>query len=685
MSTGGPAELRVARTSGDLDELDRWLLRRADRVLGLDLETNGADPWHRGFRARAVQVADEDAAWLVPVWSPDGHLTCGARLAAALRRHPRFVAHYAEKDVAFAMRGLLGGPDPIRLGEREPHVADLQTALALYEPRTVTTHSKKDRIDPRIPLRRALKPTAQRYGYPELPAAEAALHARFRELAPAGSRTKNASLAWGFAAVPDDDPAYVLYALLDPLVTVRLWHRFTRELERRGQGGRLRAALADQWDMDCATYAGVAVDEPYARWLHAQLEAVVAGLGARLAEHGVPPSGQGPAVAAAFASLGVETVRATPGGDASWDRHALTELIDRLGAPTAEPARIDRARAQELARAVLDVRRATKFSAAYVAPMLRACALGDGASHASVRAIGAVTTRMSAQGTESSGALQQMPKRDVRVRACYRARRGRTFVSADYRQAEPHVMAALSGDPVMLADLTAPHPALGHPDHNSHVATTVYGDAYDPRRGKEAGTPHYAMRQACKFAWLAWCYGCAARKLAGLLGRPVEEGATIIERWRGRYPIFAAWQDEMNSRAEIRLDSGAVVPLWDRAWVDDEGRIRQRTDHMGRPVASRLGPNAATQGGQRDLLGVSMHRLRHWGWSWALRMAMHDELLLEVPEPMAPEAVRVLGEAMTVVYRGVRIGCEATVEGRTWTPQPREFTAVDLTALEEED
>jgi DNA polymerase I-like protein with 3'-5' exonuclease and polymerase domains len=121
------------------------------------------------------------------------------------------------------------------------------------------------------------------------------------------------------------------------------------------------------------------------------------------------------------------------------------------------------------------------------------------------------------------------------------------------------------------------------------------------------------------------------------------------------------------------------VPLWDRVGVREDGSLYDR----GRP--SRLGLNAKTQGTQADLLKVAMHRLLHWGWLWSFRFALHDELVLEVPEPMAEFARALLEAAMTITYRGVTIRCEAVIEGRTWLPQPREFDAIDLPDLDEED
>jgi DNA polymerase-1 len=654
---GWPCEdvtINVARTSADMRHLSDWLFDRRDHVLGLDFETNARDPWHRGFRARTAQFADTRESWVVVL--PDGGPgSVHQDTSELIRRHPRWTAHFSEADIRFAMRGIPHGPSgpPIRFESAVPHVSDTQTVLAVYDPRTVTTFSKKDRIHPAIPRLKGLKDNVGRLLTPGLKTAETELYARFRELAPVGHRTPQKSKTWGFANIPDDDPAYLVYAGLDPLCGVRMWYLMRHELEKRGQWGRTEAALIEQWMVDQGTYRGLQIDGPYARWLSAELIGLIKRNAAYLLDRGIGESGQGPSVGRAFVALGV------PDGG-SWDRTVIGALVDH-----PDP------RVTELARAVSAVRRAGKFGKTYISPMLRALDDGDGAMHPSVRAVGTVTTRMSAQKTESAGPVQQLPKKDPRVRAAVRARRGHVLVTADFSQGEPFTMAALSGDAVYLRDLMAG-------DINSTIAALVYGDAYVPAEGKVAGTSSYLMRQKAKAAWLAFCYSAGPRKIAETLGVPEEHGFAVVQTWRGRYAALAAFSDRMNHLSVIHLDSGHRVPLWDRVHVDDAtGAL------IVGPRPSRLGLNAATQGTQSDLLRVAMHRLHRWGWTWAFRFALHDELLLEVPEPLAEQARQVLERAMTVTYRGVTLHCEAVIEGRTWMPQPSEFNPHDLPDLDD--
>lgn len=644
---------------------ETWLGERAARgePLGLDAEINARDPWRPGFACRMVQVADPWTTWVIPVTGTEVALG----LARVIRWYPQWVAHFSEADTRFVGRGLpphwdgLGFRDCVRWEDDEPHFVDTQGLLALYDPRTVTTTSKKDRIHPRIPRLKGLKETVERELTPGLIQAEGILHDRFRELAPKGYRVGQKMLSWGFANIDVRDPAYVIYGALDALCGIRLYWLCRAALERRGLWATSLHEQRVQWMCDRMTYRGMKVDPPYARWLDRQLEGVLEANAPELARYGVPPSAMGPAIGVAMQVLR-EPVRRTNRHDdgtetPSWDKHALEQVIEDggPGAPLAELLRL--------------TRKSSKFRSVQVEPMLRTVAECDGMMHCGMRGNGTVSSRMSAQATYTAGALHQLPKRDTRVRAAIEAERGTVLVSCDLSQGEPFTMWALSGDDQFGADLTQPVPILGKPDFNSVGALLVYGDAYDPRSGKVAGTDHYAMRQAFKFAFLACCYGASFRKVASLLGLPVEEGERIRSDWHGRWPRLWALSDELNGLGAVTLDTGHVVPLWDRWYVTELGELVPRTDSLGRPMRSRLGLNGATQGTQAQLLKWAMHRVAAEGWAWALRMALHDELVGQVPLWMAEAFRACLERCMTLTYRGVVLRCEATIEGRTWLPQ----------------
>jgi|SRR5688500_2875733 len=672
--------INVVETSGDLRKLDDFLYDRRDLYLGLDAETNAKDPFEHGFKTRMVQMADMTESWVVPIWSECGFFTCGDTVSTMVRRHPRWVAHFAENDERFCARGLPG--DPVRWSDAEPHFSDSQVVLAMYDPRTVTTHNKKDRIHPRIPRLRGLKDNVTRLLTPTLAAAETAMDLRVAELAKAcagAPRAKKALKAWGFANIPTYDPAYLLYAALDPIACLRLFELCRQQLIAEGRWDRALASLREQWWIDHATYQGLPVDGPYVRWLDQQLADAVAAEVPTLAAHGIPPSALGPSVGLAFNRLGVMESPVQEQGKDKWNKAAMKALLDKCEEIFADPQYAmvgvpeQVVQVRQLAHAVGNARKAGKYRSTWVEPMLWTLAHADGAMHPSMRDIGTVTTRMACQKTTTAGPLHSAPKGDTRIRAACRAPRGWVYVTADFKQAEPFVMAALSGDPDYLADLQKG-------DINATLATDLYGEAFVPAEGKAPGTPSYGLRQRCKFGWLAACYGAAPPKVDTLLGVP-----GVLARWKATYPVFWAYADKLNRQQAVRLDSGHIVPLWDRFWVDETGQLILRTWADGNPKNSRLGLNAETQGTQADLLKLAMHRLVTWGWGWALRFFVHDEIVGIVPAFMADAFAAALQAAMTVRYRGVVIECDVTREGTTWQPQPTAFRLSEIEDVDDDE
>lgn len=651
-------------TDAELLQLGEWLGKRRDKVLGIDCESNARDPFDDLYRLRSVQISDGFTAFVINVAAVDIRY-----LAHLIRRHRWWVAHYSENEVRFLHRGL---PGSVRVSEDHPHIVDSQTVLAWYDPRTVTS---QDEAYGRIPLEKGLKPTSARElsGGHLLTEAEEARDRMAAAMAPKGMRKQADQLAHWFAAVPFGHPTFQVYAGLDAVMVKRLWDKATTAIRSRGQWSGFTLDLALQWHIDRATLRGLLIDGPYARWLDGELSRVITDMAPKLLEHGVPMSGQGGAVGAAFERMGIQSPKMTRGKDPkpSWDKFVLADLAKVPGEVGV------------LASTIIAVRKARKFRSTYVAPMLDALTR-DGWMRCSMRAVGTITSRQSA----ARPPIQQLPKRDTRVRAAICAPPGWVLVSCDFAQGEPRTMAGLSGDRNLLADILSG-------DLNSAIAAASFGPTYDPALGHTAGTVHYLMRQGGKRAFLAWCYGAAPRKVLESLtqdfdaaawswaaqhGIVLESGDAIVSRWMVRYPDLARYRNDQNANRYVVLENGWIAPLWDRAfWQDDgtpAGRIAWGYRH------SRKGLNYATQGNQRQLLARAVHEIVRLGWGWALAMLVHDEILLCVPAWMAQQAAADLQAAMTMDFHGVPIEAEATICGRTWTKQPDEFDMRELDFVE---
>lgn len=647
--------VHIVRTLADAASCWDWLdlHTRAGHDLGLDTEATGLCHFDPTYRMRTCQMSDGLNTWVIHHEREE--IRRADVVKTLVNRHPKWVGHYAEYDIRALATQV---PGSIRLDSMQAHVRDSQTALAYYDPRTVTGGAK---LDPRIRLDRGLKPTITRvFGRNTLAEAEQALTNRFRELAPKGIRSVKALKAWGFEHIDIDDEIYNVYAGLDACEEIRLFRKIMTECHKRGQGPVVEADLNRQWHIDLMTLRGMPVDIAYVQWLDDQLEQVVRNNMVLLCKHKVAISGMGPSVGAAFQTLGVVTSRTTKSGADSWDVQTLDNILDHA-AEAFTPAHFE---AIELAKAISLVRKSVKFRTAYLMPML-ASAGRDGRVHCSMRMCGAVTGRNSA----SDPPVQQMPKRkDRRVRPAFVAPPGWVIVTADFRQGEPRVMAALSGDKNLQRDIESG-------DLNDALAALTYGSSFIAEQGHDAAYESYQLRQRAKFAFLAWCYGCGLVKLAGLLKVGTDVARSIRDNWMTAYPDLTAYAERVNSLPAVTLSSGRVVPLWDRwEYTYDRGLV-----DTGKP--SRLGLNGVTQGEQADLLRVGFDRFIAAGWSWALLMLVHDEIVACVPESMAQQCRHVLEECMTIDFRGFPIRCEAEIVGSSWMKRPDEYDPAVLADL----
>lgn len=633
IGTGDTVTVRYVKDGHDLAALTIWLRDRANQILGIDCEATGLDHWAPDYRVRTVQIADDHESWVVDL----------ARLSTfevglVIAGHRYWVAHNAKYDTRALRRCV---PGAISDDPATAHVADLLVVLAHYEPRTVV--AAKDGIDPRLRLSGGLKETSEREFTPTLVEAEVQLLEYFKEIRPKGVNGTNNIKGWGFANAPVDNEVFLVYAGLDPLVAVRLWNKFHDSLVEDGRWELVREDIWLQWAIDLATDRGMLLDEDYVRWLSTELESVREGARSTLDKHGISSSDAHTQIRTVLSDLGATTTKQTSGGQPSFDRSVLATLADQPGD------------VGELVTAIQSARRAGKFHASYLRPMLAALDRG-GYIHPEYRVNGTSTGRMSAKEPP----VQQFPKKDTRVRAACRAPDGYVLISSDFSQIEPRTMAALSGD-------TALRDAVLAGDLNSDIAALSFGEQFDRTQIDDVSTPHYGMRQRAKAAFLAWCYGAQPKRVADTLDLPEEYGQKVVAEWRKAYPKLASLIRDLGAQRSVILVTGRKCPLWDRHFVTDDGTVKVRGN------ASRLALNYAAQGTAREILAMSLRSLRRTQWIQYLWALIHDEVILCVPVELAEQASSALKEAMTMEFLGVLIEAKPEILGTHWGARPDAF------------
>lgn len=249
--------------------------------------------------------------------------------------------------------------------------------------------------------------------------------------------------------------------------------------------------------------------------------------------------------------------------------------------------------------------------------------------HTSYHQAGTATGRLSS----SDPNLQNIPVRTPegrRVRQAFIAAPGQRLVAADYSQIELRIMAHLSEDKSLLNAFS-----LGQ-DIHSATAAEVFAVSLD-----KVTTDQRRSAKAINFGLI---YGMSAFGLARQLNIPRNQAAEYIDRYFERYPGV---QQYMNSIRHSAAERGYVETYFGRRLYLPE---INSNNAMRRQAAERTAINAPMQGTAADIIKLAMISVDHWLQASHLNsrmiMQVHDELILEVPEPELDQIVQGLNQRM---------------------------------------
>jgi DNA polymerase-1 len=301
-----------------------------------------------------------------------------------------------------------------------------------------------------------------------------------------------------------------------------------------------------------------------------------------------------------FNKLQLPVKKKTPSGTPSTDEDVLQELA--LDYP--------------LPKLLLEYRGLAKLKSTYTDKLPKMVDPNTGRVHTSYNQAVAVTGRLAS----SDPNLQNIPVRTTegrRIREAFIAPRGSVLVSADYSQIELRIMAHLSQDQGLLKAF-----AEGQDVHRA-TAAEVFGVTPEEVSSEQ--------RRYAKVINFGLIYGMSAFGLASQLGIERSAAQAYIDRYFARYPGVA---DYMNRTRQTAREQGYVETVFGRRlWLPEIHGGNQ----MRRQAAERAAINAPMQGTAADLIKLAMIAVHRWlqehNKTSRLIMQVHDELVLEVPEP----------------------------------------------------
>ncbi len=299
------------------------------------------------------------------------------------------------------------------------------------------------------------------------------------------------------------------------------------------------------------------------------------------------------------------------------------EVLETLGAVHPLPAK------------VLEYRQLAKLKSTYVDALPALVHPQTGRIHTSFKQDVAVTGRLTSQEPN----LQNIPVRTSEgreIRAAFVAEPGWLLVSADYSQIELRLLAHFSQDRTLLDAFDQDQ------DIHAHVAAQVFGVPVEHVNSEQ--------RRRAKAVNFGIIYGQTAYGLSKNLGIPVEDADAFIEAYFARYPGVLAFIDQTLDRCR---QQGFVSTILGRRRPIQGVRAAARRSARSRTLPERMAVNTVIQGSAADLIKLAMvrihRRLKTEGWSAAMLLQIHDELVFEVPPEELPRLVDMVVQEMTQV------------------------------------
>ncbi len=319
-------------------------------------------------------------------------------------------------------------------------------------------------------------------------------------------------------------------------------------------------------------------------------------------------------------------------------------LFDKLGLPAGRKTKTgystdasvleQLAEKHDIARKILAYREVAKLKSTYADGLLALLKPDTRRIHTTLVQTGTATGRLSSQEPN----LQNIPIRtDIgqQFRRAFIAPPGHVLVCADYSQIELRILAHITQDPALVQAFQ------NDEDVHTRTAANVYIVAPEQVTAEQ--------RRFAKMLNYAIAYGLSAFGLAQQLKITPQEAQAFIDAYFATFPGVRRYIDETLQTA--RAVGYVTTLLGRRRYIPDINVSNQAT----RQAAERAAINAPIQGSSADIMKPGMIRAYH-----ALKqrphlktrmiLQVHDELVLEVPEPETAEIAALARDAMNQAF-----------------------------------
>ena len=298
--------------------------------------------------------------------------------------------------------------------------------------------------------------------------------------------------------------------------------------------------------------------------------------------------------------------------------------------------------------AIMDYRMLTKLKSTYADGLIKEIG-EDGRIHTTFQNLVTATGRLSS--TEPN--LQNIPVRTdlgAEIRKMFVPKEGCVLVDADYSQIELRVLAHIAGDEAMQRSFCE--------GQDIHTATAAQVFGVSP----EQVTP--LQRRHAKAVNFGIVYGISEFSLAEDIGVSRYEAKQYIDNYLMNY---RGVRDYMKRVVADARENGYTQTLYGRKRYIPELKSSNFNIRQG---AERIALNSPIQGTAADLIKLAMIRvedaLTHQFPEAELLLQVHDELIVECPEGIAPQVAELVSREMqNVAHLNVPLTAEAKY-GKSW-------------------
>lgn len=335
-----------------------------------------------------------------------------------------------------------------------------------------------------------------------------------------------------------------------------------------------------------------------------------------------------------FEKLGLKGVRKTKNGY-STDHAALTALAENNDSP--------------LPKLIIENRMYSKLVSTYLVPISQLTD-DDRRLRTSYIVTYAATGRLASRDPN----LQNIPTRTEegkKIRELFVAEEGYRLISLDYSQIELRILAALSGEESFIEAFNSGK------DIHRQTAATIFNVPLDEVTG--------AMRSNAKAVNFGIIYGMQAYKLSMDTGVDISFAKKYIDDYFAHYPKIKNFID---TTIESAKRDGYVETLFGRRRYITEFESSNRNIIKS---GERMAVNTVIQGTAADIIKlgtIAVDRMLGERFPKArILLQIHDELILEVPEPECGEAAGLAAEAMIGAGHGLKVRFDVNYSaGDSW-------------------